>query len=166
MPAGVSAWTPLANLTLTGTASSVTFSSISQSYRDLVIVVYALGVGGSVRPVMRFNGDTGSNYSFMAMQGTGSVASRTFTTSSSYMPEDGSVFGSTTDRVHTTINIFDYSVTDKHKPMLQKTDASATGTTVAAGRWANTAAVTSVAIFPIANSWAAGSSFALYGVAS
>jgi hypothetical protein len=39
MPAGVSAYTALANVTLGSSAANVTFSSISGSYRDLVLIV-------------------------------------------------------------------------------------------------------------------------------
>ena len=48
MPAGVSAWTPLANITLASTANTVTFSSISGAYKDLrlVLVGGAAGTGG------------------------------------------------------------------------------------------------------------------------
>jgi len=58
MPAGVSAYVPLANLTLGSSAASVTFSSISQAYKDLVLVIEATTSALDVA-IIRFNSDQG-----------------------------------------------------------------------------------------------------------
>jgi hypothetical protein len=59
-----------------GTAtSSVSFTSISGSYRDLIIVVNGLGNGGEINADLRFNSDSGNNYSFVRMRGSGTAAS-------------------------------------------------------------------------------------------
>jgi len=64
----------------------------------------------------------------------------------------------------------DYSATDKHKTVLVKRGVSdATGYSVGmeAGRWASTSAITSINIFDQSgDTFDAGSSFALYGVAA
>jgi hypothetical protein len=74
MPAGVSAWTPLANTTLASAANSVTFSGISGAYRDLMLVIQGSTTGpANVR--MRFNGDTGSNYTFVFLAGASGKSS-------------------------------------------------------------------------------------------
>lgn len=71
-----------------------------------------------------------------------------------------------------TINIMDYSATDKHKTTLirnGKQGGSNDGVEAIAGRWANTAAITSLEIFSITGggiTFSAGSTFALYGIAS
>lgn len=158
-------YVPLANITLGAAAYTVTFSSIpSTGYRDLVIIVWGLGNTGNVRPAVRLNGDGASNYSYVYMEGNGSSAT-TAAATISYMPELGVTVGTTTNPIQATIHLLDYSATDKHKPLLQRTDASAAGTNAAAGRWANTAAITSVEVLTTgASSWAAGSSFALYGI--
>jgi hypothetical protein len=64
MPAGVSAYTALANVTLGSSAASVTFSSISQSYRDLVLVITAT-TSAVDNAFIRFNSDSGSNYNIV-----------------------------------------------------------------------------------------------------
>jgi hypothetical protein len=66
-----------------------------------------------------------------------------------------------------TATFFDYSATDKHKTYVSQNGTSNKGSEVAAGRWANTAAVTSLTLSSV-NGWtfAAGSTFALYGVSA
>jgi len=67
-------YTPLATVTLGSTAASVTFSSIPATYRDLILIITAQRTGSPVNVGMRFNGDSGSNYSSVFMTGTGSSA--------------------------------------------------------------------------------------------
>jgi hypothetical protein len=58
----------IATSTLGSTASDVTFSSISGSYTDLVLIVNETCSTGSGLNV-QFNSDTGSNYSSTYMYG-------------------------------------------------------------------------------------------------
>ena len=58
-----------------GGASSITFSSIASSYTDLLILASLRVVGGAPSWAdfrLRFNGDTGSNYSDILLYGDGS----------------------------------------------------------------------------------------------
>lgn len=160
-----SAWTALANVTLGSSASTVTFSSISGSYRDLVLVQNATSADGSTYTGMRlrFNSDAGTNYFYCAL-GAESTAF-TFSGSAAQMPT-----GTMAPQQAVSITqIFDYAQTDKHKPVISRYGyASTTGDGVAlwAERWASTSAITSIQLFPAANSFAAGSTFALYGVSA
>ena len=161
-----STYTPLANITLGSAASSVTFSSIGQGYRDLVCFVNGLGNTGNVKVAVRLNGDSASNYSWVYMEGNGSTTVSVSGTGS-WMPETNSATGTTTDRFTAVLNLMDYSATDKHKTLLQRFDAAGSGTNAAVGRWANTAAVTSMQVLTTgASTFAVGTSFALYGIAS
>ena len=58
----------------------------------------------------------------------------------------------------------DYGATDKHKTIISRSDNPAAQTTVVTNRWANTAAITSVAVTAGASSYSSGSTFSLYGV--
>jgi hypothetical protein len=58
----------------------------------------------------------------------------------------------------------DYSATDKHKTVLVRSNAASTGVEAIAQRWASTAAITSILVFPSTGSWAAGGTFSLYGI--
>jgi hypothetical protein len=160
-------YTPLANITLGSTATSVTFSSINQSYRDLIIVFT-----GSINTAdrlgsIRFNADSGSNYSRVQMVGTGS------TTSSGTLTGTATDFyysGSANQQTDSIISIMDYSATDKHKSILSRSNVPSERTFANANRWANTAAITSIQLLPTTTAFSAngsfniGSTFALYGI--
>ena len=158
MPAGISAYIALANVTLGSNASSVTFSSINQGYRDLVIVSNQLCTVDATDGNLQFNGDTG-NVSRIFMFGNGSSTQSTYATDrQSFVPR--TVVGVL------EINIFDYSTTDKHKTTLIKSNQGQSITYTQASRWANTSAITSILLSPSSGSWAAGATFALYGVSA
>jgi hypothetical protein len=152
-------YTALANITLGSTATSVTFSSIPATYRDLILV-YS-GTSTSVSGVEgRFNGDSGTNYSLVRMFGTGSPGSSSATTN--YFPV---VYTGLPITALSIVQIMDYSATDKHKTVLTRAGGAGYTTTEAlASRWANTAAITSINILSIG--FTSGSTFALYGIAS
>lgn len=167
MPAGVSAYVPLANVTLGTTATSVTFSSISQSYRDLVLVAYSATTSDSNFWV-QLNGDTGNNYSAINMVGVGgnSYFSQNLSTGTyNYFDVPGGVGGA--DGMTFIINFMDYSATDKHKSVLWRNDKASAGTQAEVGRWASTSAITSILIDQyLSRVFGAGSTFALYGVSA
>jgi len=157
-------YTPLANITLSSTATSVTFSSISQAYRDLVLVVAPkISVPGN-SPQVRFNSDTGANYNVVVARGTGSATN-------SYAYANLNNTWITFVAVDATgsnaiLNIMDYSATDKHKTMLSRSNASEYGTDMMASRWASTAAITSVSVYCDGYTFTSGTTMALYGVAA
>jgi len=154
----------LANLTLTGTDAEVTFTSVPNSYRDLVVVVNAKGTQ-QTELFAKLNGDTGSNYNTVRMQGSGSVAASASTSNATgaRLNGNGDIF--TDFSFNAIIQLLDYSATDKHKSGLSRTNSSQ-GTDACSFRWANTNAVTSVTVYPAAGSFDTGSTFALYGIVS
>lgn len=152
-------YTPLANITLGSSAASVTFSSISQAYRDLVLVCAGTSASNS-NWQLRLNSDT-ANYSTVYMLGAGSGSGSSGT--------DTLLLGGGigTSLSQSTFQIMDYSATDKHKTVLNRTDKVDDATYAWANRWASTSAVTSVLV-RCANgaNFSTGSTFALYGIAS
>ena len=157
-----STYTALANITLGSSASSVTFSSIPATYRDLRIMIAGTTSGG-VNTVLRFNSDTGNNYTGVLMSGNGSTA-----TSGTYGAGSLLYFGALWTTVgNTYVDIMDYSATDKHKTILGRHSNAANEAGAHAGRWANTAAITSVTVLTAsAATYSSGTTFALYGIAS
>ncbi len=164
----------LANTTLTNTASSVTFSNIPASVngtalRDLVMVLQgaASGSTGSQSGVgIRFNGDSGSNYSYVAMAGGGSNS--TFSgsqTNNMFLTTWAYAFVSPT-RNNLVTQIMDYSSTDKHKTGLNRATLPDGAALTHAGRWANTAAITSLSVVVFTGQpLAIGTTISLYGIA-
>lgn len=154
----------IASNILSTSAASVTFSSISGSYRDLILVIeLANGVDGRNTRI-QFNSDTGSNYSRVYTQGNGSTTLAAYETTTSFRinnsGQDDSVF---------LVQILDYSATNKHKTLLARYN-QATGSFPAvgmsAGRWANTSAITTILLNMNADNFPSGSSFYLYGIVS
>jgi hypothetical protein len=141
-------YTLIDSVTLGSSASSVTFSSIDQTYGDLVLSTQA-----NTSVLLRVNGDSGANYSFVYMYGssggTGSAAST----------------GGTLANIGTNglAEINDYSATDKHKTIISRYNLS-TFVEARATRWESTAAITSLLLYT-GSSFNAGSTFFLYGIA-
>jgi len=150
----------LASTTLATAASSVTFSSIDQSYGDLILVVNSVSSFGSFIKV-RFNGSS-SGYSYVRAQVSGSSA---ISSAGTY----DAVIAGFTSNVSDAVNIaqiMDYAATDKHKSVLVRANATSLSTGMYANRWASTAAITSLAITDSnADSFVSGSTFNLYGIA-
>jgi hypothetical protein len=163
-------YTALATVTLGSSASSVTFSSIPATYRDLILIVNGSPSDNSYPGVTsRLNGDTGANYSRVRMggDGTGSGGSTSLTGATNL--ELNSYFGlgsSTSSRMALIAQLMDYSATDKHKTVLTRSGTNTDGVEALAGRWANTAAVTTWLVYTTSAAFGAGTTFALYGIAS
>ena len=153
-------YTPLATVTLGSSASSVTFSSIPATYRDLVVV--GDYTGSTIALVlMRFNGDTGANYSAVEMAGQSAGAISNTATNINF----GAIYNA--NKTTITSQIMDYSATDKHKTVLRRYgNAAQSEVAAAAGRWANTAAITTIAVVCNSGTFSSGSTFNLYGIAS
>lgn len=158
---------PIANITLASTAGSVTFSSISQNYRDLVLVVNGTISSGTGSFYLTFNSDGVTQCYNITMEGNGSSSLSTYQGAWGGMwgPYGYTTSFSTSLSMH-TINFLDYSAQDKHKTVLMRSSNASSSIAAVAGRWASTAAITSFSILPTASTFAAGSTFALYGVAA
>jgi hypothetical protein len=159
-------YTPLANITLGSSAASVTFSSISQAYRDLILVATMPRTDVTdTNSYVRLNSDTGSNYSYVQMFGNGSAGYSN--SASSQTTARAFTYQNTTSRQYNGIlQLMDYSATDKHKTFLTRYNGDDSGVGAFALRWASTSAVTTLLVYPGSGSYAAGSTFALYGVAA
>lgn len=147
---------PISSITLTGTAASVTFSSIPQTFKDLIIVSNQMSVSDAVDGNMQFNGDT-TNYTRVFVYGNGSaIGFGANSTAQAFVP-----------RVSPgvlEVQIMDYSSTDKNKVSLLKSNQGTYITYLQASKWANNSAVTSILLSPASSSWAAGATFSLYGI--
>ena len=159
----------LATVTLGGSDSEIIFGSIPGSYRDLILVCQARGTITTFTNVqIQFNSDTAGNYSTVAMYGTGSATGTYYETTTNITLEQ-IARSSDTSGAFTPIvaQIMDYSATDKHKSVLTRNSSFLSGNAAAmVSKWASTSAITSVRLFPFAGSFATGSTFSLYGIAS
>jgi hypothetical protein len=154
---------PLATTTLSSAESSVTFGSISQSYRDLVLVA-TITSSATTDLDFRFNGNSASVYSQVIMSGDGT---NDYSPSGSATYLRPTYYGGATTAVgnNVILQVMDYSANDKHKSILSRTSNANDGVDAAAGRFAVTDPITSISIFSLSGkTWQIGSTFSLYGI--
>ena len=161
-----STYEPIATTTLGSAAASVTFSSISGAYTDLVLVVdYSLNVSNSSLFV-RLNGDTGSNYSNTRISGNGSVASsgRGSNSDQARITADTTAQSASTRQI-VTINLMNYSNATTNKTFLSRYNSTG-GTEAFVDLYRSTAAITSIQVkgFDATAIIESGATFTLYGI--
>jgi hypothetical protein len=163
---------PIISYTVPSNTTSITLGSggtgtIPSTYTDLVLVIGNFGMdsGGSATR-LRFNGDTGSNYSALWNVGTGSTAATSYDSNQTSMRIMGAAIGPSTSNVDTAIlNIPNYSSASVAKTVLMRGSA-ATEAYSLVGLWRNTAAVTSITLVSYngTHNILAGTTFTLYGI--
>lgn len=169
-------YTLISSNVLTSTTANVTFSSIPQTYTDLVLRMSyrtnASGLFGS-NPAIRFNSDTTANYSYTNVDGNGSTASSTTESSINalYMQSSDST-GNTADTFTSNeMYIPNYTGT-ANKPISQfkaaEQNATAAEMHIFASLYRGSSAISTILIAAnsnmVSNSFVSGSSFYLYGI--
>lgn len=160
MAAG-STYTPIATYTASGSQSTITFSSIPQTYTDLIIVSSVTWTTDGYINAMRFNGDSGTNYSYTRITGDGSTAVSTRLSNINY------AFGGWTGVSPATniVQIMNYSNSTTYKTSLVRTNVVGDRVVAYANVWRNTAAITSIIlVHETSQNYTAGSTFTLYGI--
>jgi hypothetical protein len=161
-----------------GGASSISFSSIPSTYKHLQIRLMSRDAanGGttaySATATVRFNGDSGSNYSahWISASGSGTPGAAGFSSITSiyqagqggpYNDQVANVFGAA------IIDILDYADTNKYKTTraLNGQDMNGYGSIIFnSGSWRSTSAINAISLFNDGGNWAQYSSAALYGI--
>jgi hypothetical protein len=151
-----STYVPLATITLGSASATVTFSSIPATYRDLVFVLNGT------------DSTTNTQGSFLRMNGDASNQTVVYVTNASSATAAKAYINTTDPSTRNTaiVQIMDYAQTDKHKTFLARAGASGSLVWMSAGRWASTAAVTSVSFHNDLGNFSSGSTFSLYGIAA
>lgn len=147
----------IASTTLAASTSEVVFGSLPSTYRDLIVVISGT-TSAPAGITFTHNGDTtNANYTSVSMNGSGSSATSGTATNRNMI----SLY---TQQSMGIVQFLDYSATDKHKTGLARSDSASNETYALARRWANTAAITSIAIG--GGTFNSGTTFNLYGVIS
>jgi len=164
MAAG-STYTPIATSTLGSAQATVTFSSISGSYTDLVLIIGGKNASsdqGIVTQVGNGSIDTGSNYSTTYLIGDGTNATSGRASSAT------SIIAGRMDNVASTsiINYMNYSNTTTYKTVLGRGNDGAL-VIQHVGLWRNTAAINTINVFNLSSvNFATGTVLTLYGIAA
>lgn len=163
-PYDPSSYDALASVTLTGSTNSLTFAGIPSGYKHLQIR-YSLTASAPSDTILRFNSDSGANYSAHLFRGTGSAAQAYPYSSQTAAILQYNIGYSTSVAV---ADILDYNNTNKNKTIrtLAGFDSNSLGELdLWSGSWYNTSAIASVTILTSsAATFSANSIFALYGV--
>jgi hypothetical protein len=156
--------TELATGSLTG--ASVTISSISASYKDLVLIIrdwYTSGANRQLR--IRFNGDSGNNYFVLQLSQTTSTPGNSFNQDSGIGVQSQS---STSDVKNAGyFHIPDYANTNSEKicrfSVHSTNNSAAKNAGVGSGAWDDVSAINSITIGLNADNFSGGT-YILYGV--
>mgnify|MGYP003338850950 FL=1 len=172
MAAGIT-YTPITSTTLGSNTASVTFSSISSAYTDLVLVVAGALDGANWVPTLQFNSDTGTNYSTTFVEGSGSSAmSERLTSKVEIFPGyTNGAWGTTLGANNCIFHIQNYSNTTTYKTVLSRNNSndstnSYPGTVAGVSLWRSTSAVSTIVIKVGGNgaNLKSGSVVTLYGI--
>ena len=159
----------IASQTLASAAASITFSSIAASWTDLRLVVTLTSATNTSSPAMRFNADSGSNYSYTNLRGDGSSAASASNYARPYAYLVGYSGTATGIPIFATADIFSYAGST-YKTFLatgSNDQNGAGGVEQNVGLWKNTAAITSITIIlDSAANFSIGTTAQLYGIKS
>ena len=163
-------YTLISSQVLAATATTITFSSIPSIYTDLVLRISARSDGAAqvVSTRLRYNGVTTTTYSRTLLQGSGSAAtsSRTSSSSQHVFIIDGATSTANTF-ASTEIYIPSYTASQNKAIFgfsVSETNATAAEMTTDAYLWSNTAAINAIEISLSSTNFLIGSSFYLYGI--
>jgi hypothetical protein len=167
MAAGMT-YFPIATTTLGSAQATVTFSSISGSYTDLVMVANVGCSSASQRAGWQANADTSTNYSRTILYGNGTTAAsdRASNDSVAWGIFDGIGGISTTLAGNFITQFQNYSNATTYKTALTRYNAASIGTGTSVQLWRSTAAITSLVFSLSGGNWLSGSTFTLYGIAA
>jgi hypothetical protein len=152
---------PISTQTVSGTSTStVTFSSIPQTYTDLILVS-TLSQSADVSTLLRFNSDTATNYSSTRLRGTGAAASSERSSNGTGIEY---WFGTLTGFGNVIWQIQNYSNATTYKSCLSRSNNTVDWMGASVGLWRSTAAISTVSYTVSSGYVIAGSTFTLYGI--
>ncbi len=167
----MTAWTLIQHTELTGTQASISFSSIPQTYTDLVLLISArnnsTALGDTIQPTI--NGST-ANFSGRLLYGVGSGSGTSVSLGRYFGSSNG---GTTTSNTFSSTTVYIPNYTESINKSFSvdsviERNGSEAYQYIYSGLWSNTAAITSISIsidpFNSATGFVSGSSATLYGV--
>jgi hypothetical protein len=166
---------PIATTTLSSSSSSFTISSIPSTYTDLRIVVVPKSNQNETNMYLRFNSDTGNNYSYTFLSGRFAGGVDVINT---FRGTSGGGTGILTDYrgVDTTnlglitLDVFSYAGSTRKTVLGTSSEDRGNGATSSqvgrmVGLWKSTSAITSVTFSVLGvTTFVAGTTATLYGI--
>jgi hypothetical protein len=159
---------PIATHTLSSAAASYTFTSIPQTYTDLVMIVQATQTAGPHQGKIGVgNGsiDTGSNYSQTILNGNGTSAASLRFSNYTYWNADYLAAPGVSGEYNVSIyNFMNYSNTTTNKTMINRSSKASNGTDALVNLWRSTSAINQILFGVTSSTLAAGTIITLYGI--
>ena len=159
---------PIATTTLGSAAATVTFSTISGAYTDLVLVTNLKTTTTNQEVTVKINNDTGSNYSLTNLRGDGSTAASLRRSSQTVGNISKEISPNTAFEFVSVSTFMNYSNATTYKTWLSRNNrasaSNAPGTEALVGLWRSTSAITELVIGLTGGNFDTGSTFTLYGI--
>jgi hypothetical protein len=161
---------PIATATGTGSSATITFTSISSAYTDLILIAGNVATTSGVPNIaMTYNNDTASNYSSTLLEGNGSSASSARRSNFSSINEGNAISLGGSNPSTVIYQIMNYSNTTTNKTCLIRSNEPSTtypGVGAVVGLWRSTAAITRLDLNLGAGNFSSTSTFTLYGISA
>jgi hypothetical protein len=151
--------------TLSSAQSSITFTSIPNTYTDLVMIC-ALKSSGVTYNSITFNNDTGTNYSRIGLSGNGSsMAADSRSSRNFFEPELGGAEINNDNNYVGRIQVMNYSNSTTYKTTIARTNDASSGVDAVIGTWRSTSPITTIT-FTTSNAatYSVGSVITIYGI--
>jgi len=172
----LSSYESIATATGTGSSTTISFSSIPSGFKHLQIrgIGRSDGVSTSLtKLLLRFNSDSGTNYSWHYLLGDGGTASALGGASATSIElREGLIRASMLANTMSAylVDILDAFSSSKNKTVraftgIEENDTNtASRITITSGLWMNTNAITSIDLVSFSGNLSTSTTFALYGI--
>jgi hypothetical protein len=160
-----SSYESIATVSASGNPASLSFNSIPSTYTHLQIRGI-VKVNPSGNPILRFNSDSGANYTFHQLVGDGTSVSSSGGSGQTFIYQPYTL---STGFMAMVIDILDYGNTNKFKTVrtLGGNDNNNSGyspTEFMSGLWRSTSAITDISLLGNGSTFSQYTSIALYGI--
>jgi hypothetical protein len=155
-----STYEPIATTTIGSAVTSVTFTSVSQAYTDLVIVFNGT-VSSADNNAAEFNNENSNQlYSVTRLYGNGSTVGSNRSTAQNSMQLGEMATTQSIDLIY----LFNYSNTSTYKTVISEASNTTGFLKRTVGLFRSTSAITTIKIMTGGANYQTGSTFTIYGI--
>jgi hypothetical protein len=159
----------IATQTLTSAQPSIQFTSINQTFTDILAVLSLRADAATNEFRLRINGDTGSNYTDRRLFGLGSGSPTSNTSTNNYLRAWGTNPTDYTANTFGNGQLYIPNYTGSAQKSISLDSVTENNSTeavqnITAGLWTGTAAIDALLFFPSSGNFVAGSTISLYGI--
>lgn len=163
-------YAPIATTTLGSAQSTISFSSVSSAYTDLILIGnwgQSLDAEGCLIRVGNGSVDTGTNYSSTELYGTGSAAGSQRTSNATGARVTFASGGGSAVTSNVAIHLMNYANTTTNKTMITRTNVPSSAypaTAAIVSLWRSTVAINTITLYLTGGNFLTDSTFTLYGI--